>query len=317
MKPANGTKCSKGFIKVGLFILPAVWILATFLNGCKTMESVTNIGTAIGVATGTIDASQAESIQKSGRAIARSFEDITPEQEYYIGRTVGAIVVNKYRPYNKSLANRYLNTLGQTLAQASDLPETFGGYHFLILDSDEINAFAASGGLIFVTRGMLRCSRSEDALAAILAHEIGHIQHKHGLQAIKKSRITTALTTLAVAGAKTFGGEDLATLTDAFEGAISDITTTMINNGYSRTFESEADKAAVTILKRAGYNPNGLVDMLRVMQGRLKPGGLDFAKTHPSSSSRIAGIQPLIGRYIAVSQPTARQSRFSKLLGGI
>ena len=59
MKPANNIKFSKGFIKAGLFILPAVWILATFLNGCKTMESVTNIGTAIGVATGTIDKSQA------------------------------------------------------------------------------------------------------------------------------------------------------------------------------------------------------------------------------------------------------------------
>ena len=94
-----------------------------------------------------------------------------------------------------------------TLSKTSDLPETFGGYHFLILDSDEINAFAAPGGFIFVTRGLLRCCKHEDAAAAVLAHEIGHVELRHGLQAIKKSRITTALTTLGIAGVKTFGGD--------------------------------------------------------------------------------------------------------------
>ena len=98
------------------------------------MDTVTQIGTSIGVATGAIDQSHAESIQKSAKAVARSFEDFTPEQEYYIGRTVGAVIVSKYRPYKNPQANRYINLLGQTLAQASDLPETFGGYHFLILD---------------------------------------------------------------------------------------------------------------------------------------------------------------------------------------
>ena len=296
-------------IKYSLLGLLAVIILTLFLTGCKTMETVTDIGTAIGMATGTIDASQAESIQKSGRAIARSFEDITPEQEYYIGRTVGAVIVKQYKPYENTRANRYLNTIGQMLAQASDLPETFGGYHFLILDSDEVNAFAAPGGLIFVTRGMLRCCQSEDAVAAVLVHEIGHVQLKHGLQAIKKSRITTALTTLALAGAKTLGGQDLADLTRAFEGSIGDITTTMINNGYSRTFESEADRVAVTILKRVGYNPTGLMAMLTEMEKQLKPGGFDFAKTHPSPDSRISEIQQWTGRFIPLKKQGARQSR--------
>ena len=317
MKLRDGRPNTRPAPKAGLLALSVGLLLALIFSGCKTMETVTDVGTAIGVATGTIDTSQADSIKKSGKALARSFEDITPEQEYYIGRTVGAIVVNQYRPYDRSTTNRYLNVLGQTLAQASDWPETFGGYHFLILDSDEINAFAAPGGLIFVTRGMLRCGRSEDAVAAILAHEIGHVQHKHGLQAIKKSRITTALTTLAAAGAKTFGGEELAALTDAFEGSIADITGTMINNGYSRAFEREADAAAVVILKRIGYNPNGLVDMLKVMQQRLKPGGPDFARTHPSPESRITDLRPLIGKYTPVDQPAKRQSRYSSLLGGI
>jgi len=304
-------------IKYSLLCLLAAIALTLILAGCKTMGTVTDIGTAIGMATGAIDASQAETIKKSSDAISRTFQDITPEQEYYIGRTVGAVIVKRYKPYNNPKATRYLNLLGQTLARASDLPETFGGYHYLILDSDEINAFAASGGLIFITRGMLRNCRNEDAVAAVLAHEIAHVQFRHGLQAIKKARMTTALTTLALEGTKTFGGQDFANLMAAFEGSIADITATMINNGYSHAFEQQADKAAVAILPRVGYNPNGLVDMLRVMQNRLKPGGFDFAKTHPAPVSRITDIQKSIGPYRVINKPAPRQSRFMAFLGGI
>lgn len=291
--------------------------LGSLLAGCKTLESVTNVGAELGAATGVLTDSQADSLQKSGAAVARSFEEFTPEQEYYIGRTVGTMVLQKYPPYNNQAATTYINTLGQVLARASDLPETYGGYHFMIQDSSEINALAAPGGLIFVTRGMLRCCRHEDAVAAVLAHEIGHVQLKHGLQAIKKSRVTAALTTLGVEGAKTFGGEELAQLTETFEDSITDITNTMINNGYSRGFERQADQSAVTILKRVGYDPNGLTDMLKVMDKRLKPGRIDFAKTHPSPHNRIADIEQMVGNVAPVRSPKARQRRFQRALAKI
>jgi predicted Zn-dependent protease len=91
----------------------------------------------------------------------------------------------------------------------------------------------------------------------------------------------------------------------------------MIYSGYSRTFESQADMGAVTIMKRLGYDPNGLVDMLGVMQKKLKPGGLDFARTHPSPASRVAEIQKIIGRYAGVKTPRARQTRFMRALGNV
>jgi predicted Zn-dependent protease len=299
---------------LGLVIMLAI---PAFLSGCKTMESLTNIGTSFGKSMGLLTDSQAESITKTSKAVERSFEDFTPQQEYYIGRAVGAVVVNKYKPYNNKRANAYINLLGQTLAQASDMPDTFNGYHFLILDSNDINALSAPGGLIFITRGLLRCCQNEDAVAAVLAHEIGHVEHKNGLQAIKKSRVTSALITIGTESAKTFGNKDLANLTKTFEGSISDITSTMINNGYSRNFERQADLAAVTILKRVGYDPNGLVEMLKVMETKLKPGGLDFAKTHPSPESRIADIQKHIGKYAKVQEPKARQNRFLAALRNI
>ena len=255
---------------------------------------------------------------KSGEAVAKSFEDITPEQEYYVGRAVGANILAQYPPFAVAAANSYLNLLGQSLALVSDRPETFGGYHFLILDSAEINAFAAPGGLIFISRGLLRCADSEDAVAAILAHEIGHVAKQHGLKAIKTARFKDAGLAIGLAAVEELGPSELAKVTAAFSGTIDDITSTLVNSGYSRSAEKEADLAAVDILKAAGYDPKALVRMLQVMEGRLKPGGPDFAKTHPDPEDRIASIQAaLASAPVPPPAPAARQSRYQAALGKI
>ena len=298
-----------------LLWLPLVALLA--LASCQTMESATTIATTIGQGAGVITGSQAESIRKTAAAVSRSAEEFTPEQEYYIGRSVGAVVLTKYRVYDASHINQYVNLLGQTLAQASDLPAIFGGYHFLVLNSDEINAFATPSGLVFVTRGLLRCCRNEDALAAVLAHEIGHIQLRHGMEAIQKARVTEALTTIAAEGAKTFGSREVAALTQTFGGTITDITNTMINKGYARSSEYEADRVAIALLRRVGYNPSGLVEMLTMMKKNLKAGGFDFAKTHPAPDDRIAEIRKAGLGSAAVQPPATRQNRFQQTLGKI
>ncbi|MGD9546815.1 MAG: M48 family metallopeptidase [Candidatus Krumholzibacteriia bacterium] len=288
--------------------------LAALAAGCA---SVAKMATQVGQGTGAITEDQAQSLNRSIDAVEKTFTDITPEQEYYLGRAVAANLLTDQRALDDAAANAYLNRLGQTLAMASDRPETFGGYHFLLLDSDEINAFAAPGGLILVTRGMVRLCGTEDELAAVLAHEIGHIQGKHGLRAIKNSRLTGALTVLAAEGARQFGGQDLKNLVEAYEGSISDITGTLVTSGYSRGLEQEADRAAVAILERVGYDPHALVTMLTRMKERLEPGGLDFAKTHPDPGDRIADIKPLMTRAPAAAEPAARHRRFIGAVGGL
>ena len=288
--------------------------LPAMMAGCRALEEVTRVGTEIGTATGMITEEHAVSMKKTSKAISKSFEDITPQQEYYIGRSIGAVILDKYPADTNEAANRYLNLMGQTLARASDMPETFAGYHFMIQNTQEINALAAPGGLIFVTRGILDCCPHETAVAAVLAHEIGHVQAKHGLRAIKKSRITNALVTIGVEGAKTFGTQELADMTHEFEGSIDDISQTLINSGYSRTFESEADRTAITLLRRVGYNPAGLVDMLQVMRRKLVPDQADFASTHPSPESRIVEIKAIIGLVPPVKEVRERQMRFESAL---
>jgi beta-barrel assembly-enhancing protease len=222
-----------------------------------------------------------------------------------------------YKPFDREQANAYLNLLGQTAAQFSTKPETFGGYHFLLLETDEVNAFAAPGGLILISRGMIRCCQSEDELVAVVAHEITHVDHQHGLKAIRKGRLTFALTTLGAAAGSSLAGGQLAEVTKAFEGSITDITSTMMNSGYSRTTELEADKGAVTIMKKMGYNPTALVTMLQRMEGQLKKDSKGFGKTHPSPEMRIAELKKVVGAEAPPAPSPARQERFQKAISGV
>jgi len=109
----------------------------------------------------------------------------------------------------------------------------------------------------------------------------------------------------------------VAALTQTFGGTISDITGALINKGYARSSEYGADQAAVTLLRRVGYDPNGLTEMLAVMTKNLKAGGLDFAKTHPAPQDRIAEIKKQGLAYAAVPAPAPRQKRFLRAFGNI
>jgi len=285
-----------------------------FVSGCAT---VAQVGATVGQATGVMTPQQADSLVKSAEAVEKTFKDITPEQEYFIGRSVGATIISTYKVYDNDEATRYLNVLGQSVSRFSDMPDTFRGYRFLILDTDEINAFAAPGGFIFISRGMIRLCNTEDDLAAVIAHEVGHVQLRHAVKAIKSSRLTSALTILAMEGTKSFGGDQLAQLTTAFEGSIGDIASTMMNSGYARGQEREADRAAITILKRMGYRQASLTDVLGRMGKVLETDRRGFGSTHPPADSRVKELLPIIDDSNTPVPTAARKKRFDRLVQGI
>lgn len=289
----------RNIVKAGLASAASL----AFLNGCKVVEA----GASIGMQAAGLSTDQADSVIRGTKAIAKTFEDFTPEQEYYIGRSVSATIYTEYKALNNESYTKYLNLIGTHLAQSSDTPVTFGGYHFAVLDTDTINAFAAPGGFIFVTEGMLKCCPSEDALAAVLAHEIAHVQLKHGLQAIKSSRITDVIAIIGTEAVSTLTGTQLEDLVNLFTGSITDITTSMINNGYSRSAEYEADNMAIKIMGQAGYLNRGMGDMLTTMGEKLKPGGSDFFKTHPSPKNRLEELTASIDKSAKI--PAVRTQR--------
>lgn len=295
-------------------IRPIPVLLLLGVMGCASMGGGDLLGTALNVAGN-------PAVQQTVQAVQTASQEITPEQEYYIGRAVAANILATRKPYSEQAATDYINLLGRSLSLYSDRPETFGGYHFLIMDSDEINAFAAPGGLILVSRGLLRCADSEETVAAILAHEISHVVLKHGLKAISNARWTAAIQAGVNAGVQVAGSPGLQQLTGVFKDSINDITNTLVNSGYSRAQELEADQMALIIMRKAGYDPQAFDEMLTVMKSRLKPGGTDFAKTHPDPKVRIAAVEKtLAGKSavtVAASAESTRQARYKAALGAI
>jgi predicted Zn-dependent protease len=240
-------------------------------------------------------------------------EDFSPLDEYTIGRAVGAQVLNRYRPaQGDEQLTRYLNQICEAIVINSPSPALYNGYHVMVLDSAQINAYATSGGHIFVTRGLVACAESEDVLAAVIAHEIAHIQLKHSMAAIKNARTALQLRAAgddAARQAAQFTGVTGQRL--AFEESIKAAVDAMIDNGYSQAQELEADTLAITLLARAGYQPSSLVDMLRVLQQRQGAVAGGFNTTHPSPSMRIDNAtQALRTMRPPVDTRPYRQNRF-------
>ncbi len=295
------------WMRIGTAALLAIGALT--LNGCATVAQV-------GAAAGVITPQQAETL-------ANTFKDFTPENEYYLGRAVGATILQRYPVYENENAARYVRLIGQACAQASDMPVTFRGYSFLLLDSDEVNAFAAPGGFIFVTRGMLRLCQNEDDLAAVLAHEVAHVQLKHGVNAISSGRKLESLRILASVGVSQFGSAELVNtldqlnqLTELFGASVGDIVNSLVLKGYSREQEYEADRVAITIMERLGYDPAALTRVLERMDSKVHRGGPGFGSTHPPPADRIrAASKRITAREAAES--AAREKRFAKAMQGV
>ena len=163
----------------------------------------------------------------------------------------------------------------------SERPEIFGGYHFGVLDSGEANAFSAPGGIIFLSRGIVEMAENEDELAAILAHEIQHIVSKDPLKAIKSQRMKS-LGTFAAGEAMGSSGEVLS----IFKNSVLDITGTLMQKGYSRGQEKDADLGALDLLAATGYNPKALLAMLDKCRAIEKKKAKAFS-AHPSATKRI------------------------------
>jgi len=295
---------------IGILLIITVLIVGAAVS-CQHIMAAVEYGAQVAGATGIIDQNAADAISVSSRAIGSAAEEITPEQEYYIGRAVAANILTNYRIWNGSPAmTAYLNSICAAITINSPRPDVFNGYHVAILDSNEINAFATSGGHIFVTRGLINVAKSEDALAGVIAHEIAHIQLQHSIRAIRTSRITQALMVTGVSAAGAAAGMSVNELTDVFNESVGEIVSTMVSNGYSQVQEFDADNTAMRLLASAGYSPSGLIDMLRELSA-VQTGSSGFGKTHPSPAQRITNAERSVGNYRVTDTRSYRQARFA------
>ncbi|TXT44288.1 MAG: peptidase M48 Ste24p [Spirochaetes bacterium] len=243
--------------------------------------------------------------------VRQATKSLSPEEEYYVGRSVAAHIFQTYPPYAEAGLTSYLNLLGQGLSLYSDRPAIFKGYRFIALDSLEVNAFATPGGHVLLTRGLLRLAESEDEVAAVLAHEIAHIALGHGLSSIQGFRLTRIASAFALEAGRSQGGST-ASFTGAFGEAISELAQVLIVSGYSQSFELAVDKEATRILFKAGYDPGALKRLVsRLSSSQVST---SYAKTHPEPATRLFALNELPLRApVAVKKATRLQEEKNSL----
>lgn len=219
------------------------------------------------------------SLLKNGEALASfAAERTSLETEQSLVETVVAEASGQAVPARDPDAQS-VTALGQRLVQALPASSPYRAhYRFHVIDTGDINAFALPGGAIFVHRGLLaHLDRRPELLAAVLAHEMQHVERRHGLQNVYQSMTVSALTLW------TFG------LSSDFGSALTD---TLINTRHSRKLEREADERALGLLTSAGFNPDAmpeaLIRLATARQGWQPPAWLS---THPDPEDRASSLR--------------------------
>jgi len=259
------------------------------------------------------------------KGIKDARKDLTPENEYFLGRSVGTkILANaEYQYYDRegwqsgqlSGMTAYVNAVGNVVAYAgmdtrrdSDRPSPIAGWHFVIVQDDTINAFAAPGGYVFVTSGAVKQAQSEDELAAILAHEVAHVVRGHAIGSIKKSR-WAGVSKQFLDSSVTLDPEAAKMMTEVFGGSINDIVDAGFVKGYSKDTEFEADKIGLEIMVTAGYDPKAFTRYLATLESHQATGSGGFYATHPKAADRIARLDKQIAKKPSVKVPKVRVDR--------
>lgn len=205
--------------------------------------------------------------------------NVSEAEERKIGEDVSAKIRAKYGVVQDPAVHKYVSLVGMTLVSQSERPNL--AWQFVVLDTDAVNAFASPGGIVHVTRGALGLAKNEAELAGILGHEIGHIAHKHTVNAIQKSKAVSLGT--QAAGARS-----------QFLSQFADRAYTMIlENSFDRGDELDADKVGVQLAGKAGYNANALGDFLARLDERNKTQSAKngmFA-SHPATKERIDKVK--------------------------
>ncbi|HNX49245.1 MAG TPA: M48 family metalloprotease [Thermoanaerobaculaceae bacterium] len=235
-----------------------------------------------------LDGIKLDSVATAAGAVASSRKDFTPDEERALGRVVAARVIGNYGNWKNEAATRYVNLVGQTVARQVGRPGVI--WRFALLDTDTVNAFSCPGGYVLVTRGLLDACRSEAELAAVLAHECGHVAGEHVLKEIKRANLVSA--GLKIVATQAGGGEMTADLMQRIGERGFDV---LISRGMDRKDELDADARGCRIASAAGYAtaPYGeFLDRLATRMGKESGGALaSLAKTHPPASERRQRLQ--------------------------
>lgn len=210
---------------------------------------------------------------------------LTVEQEKKLGAEEAKKVEQEMGLLDEPALTTFVEALGQRLAKES--PRQDVPYQFHVVDMIEPNAFALPGGYVYVTRGLLALVNTEDELAGVVGHEIGHVAARHTVQRVSRQGPFALITNL-VSGVTGF----FVPLVGDIVGGVGNFAQSLVFSPYSRGQESEADKVGQEIAAKAGWDPVGLSDFLTTL-GREEalladgPRRPSFFDSHPATPDRV------------------------------
>ncbi len=230
---------------------------------------------------------------------------IPPELEIAFGREVAREIEAKYGLLDNPELTVYVDSVGQRLVGVCDRQDI--EYEFRILDEDKVNAFACPGGFVYVTTGILKIIDNEAELAGVLGHEIGHMVARHGVKRLQAQLGYSLLSHLLF-------GDD--------EGVrkIANITANLVFLGYGRENEFEADYLGTEYVYVAGYDPQGVIELLakiKQLEGR-EPWAVEvLLRSHPPTSDRIQQVGQQIQEFPTLSGKETYTERFREAVGDL
>jgi len=235
-----------------------------------------------------------------GKDVATAATGVSEEEEIAVGREVAGRTLGAAPLVDDPELQAYVNRVGRWVAAQSERPDL--PWHFGVIDTSDINAFAAPGGYVLVTRGLYEILDDESQLAGVIGHEIGHIVRRHHITVMQQSAAVSA-------GAKIAQSGDQSHLVNNLIGTGAEV----FARGLDKDAEFEADRVGVVLTARAGYNPYALVEVLHKLAAR---GAQDQAltllfETHPAPGERLAhlgdALAPRLAQLPAGATPVIRQ----------
>lgn len=267
-------------------------MVLTFLAGCASITGTSGLSRVL----------------RTGQVVAEGFRPFTPEEEDAIGRSVFLEILSRYPPVQDDSLQLYVNSVLLLLAAHSDAPVTFRGWHGAVVQADFPNAFSTPGGYVALTLPLLKLTESEDELAAVLAHEVAHVTLKHGLNSVRRARRASII--------KVLGAEylDLNDYQKLLFDLTADLSHLLLERGFSREEEIQADSVAWELLTRAGYDPTALIRVLGKIAALESSSGPGILRSHPPAPERIARLRSRPASS-AGTATTARLERFTRYTG--
>ena len=227
----------------------------------------------------------------------------TDAQEVQLGKQFSREIEKEMKIYSDPVVTAYIDQLGQHLANHSQRQNIT--YHFKVVNTDVVNAFAVPGGYLYVNIGLIRAAENESELAGVIGHEIGHVVGKHGVKQMTRQLGLAAVAQLAL-------GEDQ----NKLEQMVAGLAANGVLMKYSRDAEREADGHAVQEMYDAGIDPEGMATffekLLKLQKG--KPSKLEqMFSTHPPTTERITAVRSEIVKLPRKSNLKKDSQRFHQI----